>query len=214
MKRSITVILVAVIITAGMLVTSCKKAEPVSSYKIGVTVAQTGQYAGLGLQALEGMQLKAEELNSAGGINGIPIELIIYDDKSEATEATLAAKKLIEVDQVHVLASATATGMSLSLVPVANEAEVPTVVLTGTTLQDDNLGAWVFRPTGTEASYITLDLEYLSQELGISKYATLIENSAFGEGGKAFLPAMSPDYGLTIVEEQYFDPGATDITLS
>jgi branched-chain amino acid transport system substrate-binding protein len=211
MKKAITVILTAAIITVGMFA-SCKKAEPVSSYKIGVTVAQTGQYAGLGLQALEGMQLKADELNSAGGIDEIPIELIIYDDKSEATEAALAAKKLVEVDQVHVLASATATGMSLSLVPVASEAKVPTVILTGTTLQDDNLGAWVFRPTGTEESYVRLDLEYLSQELGISKYATLIENSAFGEGGKAFLPEMSPDYGLTIVEEQYFDPGATDVT--
>jgi branched-chain amino acid transport system substrate-binding protein len=56
-----------------------------------------------------------------------------------------------------------------------------------------------------------LDLEYLSQELGLSKYATLIENSAFGEGGKIFLPQMSPDCDLAIVAEQFFDPGATDL---
>lgn len=211
MKRGLGLIL-AIVILVSSLVVSCRTAETVTSYRIGVTVAQTGQYAGLGLQALEGLQLQAEDVNSAGGINGIPLELIVYDDKSDATEATLAAKKLIDIDQVHVLASATATGMSLSLVPVANEYNVPTVILTGTTLQDDKLGSWVFRPTGTEASYVTLDLGYMRDKLGISEYATLIENSAFGDGGKAFLPEMSPDYGLTIVVEQYFDPGATDLT--
>jgi len=211
MKRAVAMIIVSAVIMAGMVV-SCRNPEPVSGYKVGVTVAQTGQYSGLGLQAMEGMLLEAEELNSSGGINGVPIELIIYDDKSQATETALAAKKLIEVDKVHVLASATATGMSLSLVPIANEAKVPTVILTGTTLQDDKLGDWVFRPTGTEASYVTLDMEYLSDELGISKYATLIENSAFGEGGKVFLPMMSPEFGLEIVEEQYFEPGSTDVS--
>jgi branched-chain amino acid transport system substrate-binding protein len=52
----------------------------------------------------------------------------------------------------------------------------------------------------------------MNQDLGISKYATLIENSGYGQGGKVFLPQRSSDYNLTIVEEQYFDPGATDLT--
>jgi branched-chain amino acid transport system substrate-binding protein len=208
-KRVIMVIMSAVLIMGG--VVSCKKTEPVSSYKIGVVSSQTGQYAGLGLQALEGLQLIADKVNEAGGINGIPLELVIYDDKSQATEATLAAKQLIDVDRVHILTSATATGTSMSLVPIANENKVPAVILSGTTIYDDQLGAWVFRPTGTEASYVTLNFEYL-QRLGISRYATLIENSSYGEGGKLFLPQMSPDYNLTIVAEQYFDPTATDLT--
>ena len=208
-KRVIMVIMSAVLIIGGL--ASCKKTEPVASYKLGIVASETGQYAGLGLQALEGLQLIADKVNEAGGINGIPLELVIYDDKSQATEATLAAKQLIDVDRVHMLTSATATGTSMSLVPIANENKVPAVILTGTTMYDDQLGDWVFRPTGTEASYVTLNFEYL-QELGVSRYATLIENSSFGEGGKLFLPLMSPDYNLTIVAEQYFDPSATDLT--
>jgi branched-chain amino acid transport system substrate-binding protein len=208
-KRVIMVIMSAVLIIGGL--ASCKKSEPVASYKLGIVASETGQYAGLGLQALEGIQLMTDKVNEAGGINGIPLELIIYDDKSQATEATLAAKQLIDVDRVHMLTSATATGTSMSLVPIANENKVPAVILTGTTMYDDQLGDWVFRPTGTEESYVTLNFEYL-QELGVSRYATLIENSSFGEGGKLFLPLMSPDYNLTITTEQYFDPTATDLT--
>ncbi len=208
-KKVIIVIISAVLIIGGLV--SCKKTEPVSSYRLGIVASQTGQYAGLGLQSLEGIQLMVDKLNEGGGINGVPLELVIYDDKSQATEATLAAKKMIDVDGVHILTSATATGTSMSLVPIANENKVPTLILSGTTMYDDQLGAWVFRPTGTEASYVTLNFEYL-QGLGISRCATLIENSSYGEGGKLFLPQMSPDYNLTIVAEQYFDPTATDLT--
>jgi branched-chain amino acid transport system substrate-binding protein len=209
-RKVIMVIMSAVLIIGGLV--SCKKTESVASYKIGVLASQTGNYAGLGLQFLEGMNLVVDQINAAGGINGVPLEVVVYDNKSEATETTLAAKKLIEVDQVHALMEGTVTALGMSIVPVANEAKVPTVIVSGTALLDDQLGAWVFRPAGTEDNYIALSLDYLSQDLGISKYATLLENSGYGQGGKVFLPQRSPAYGMTIVEEQYFDPGATDLT--
>ena len=209
-KKVIMVTMSAVLIIGGL--ASCKKTETVAAYRLGVVVAQTGSYAGLGLQFLEGMDLMVDEVNEAGGINGIPLEVIVYDNKSEATETTLAAKKLIEVDQVHVLIEGTVTALGMSIVPLANEEGVPTVILSGTGLLDDQLGAWVFRPAGTEDNYIVKSLDYMSQEMGISQYATLIENSGYGQGGMVYLPQRSPDYGMTIVDEQYFDPGATDLT--
>jgi len=209
-KKSILVLMVAVVSMIGGL-TSCKGAEPVTSYKIGAIVAQTGNYAGLGLQSLDGIQVMVDEINASDVYKRQPVELVVYDDKSEATEAALAAKKLIEVDKVHVLVAGTVTTVSMSIVPVGNEAEIPTVILSGTALLDDQLGDWVFRPMGQEPNYSTMLLNYLSQDLGISQYATLIENSGYGQGGKVYLPQLSPDYNLIIVEEQYFDPGATDV---
>jgi len=202
--------MVTVCLIGGLV--SCKKPEAVASYKIGVIASQTGNCAGLGIQSLEGMQVIVDKINEGGGINGIPVELVAYDDKSEATEAALTAKKLIEVDKVHVLLAGTITAVSMSIVPVANEAEIPAVILTGTSLFDDQLGYWVFRPAGAEADYIITALNYVTQNLDISKYATLIENSGYGQGGKIFLPQVSPGYNMTIVEEQYFDPGASDLT--
>jgi branched-chain amino acid transport system substrate-binding protein len=193
-------------------VVSCKPSEPTRNYKIGALVSQTGNYAGLGLQALDGMQLVADEINSGGGINGIPIELVVYDDKGEATEVALAAKKLVEVDRAIAVVEGTVTQLANSLILVANELEVPAVGISGTALFDDQLGAWFFRPMGSEVDYVFLILKYMSQNLGVSKYAALIENSGYGQGGKVFLPQLTADYGLTIGEEQYFDPGATDLT--
>lgn len=209
-KKIVLVILAGAFVVGGLV--SCRKTESVESFKVGVLASQTGVYAGLGLQFLEGANFVIDDINAAGGINGIPLETVVYDDKSEATEAVLAAKKLIEVDQVHALMEGTVTALGMSIVPVANEEGVPTVIVSGTALLDDQLGAWVFRPCGAEDNYIALSLDYMSQELGVSKYATLLENSGYGQGGKVYLPQRSPAYGMTIVEEQYFDPGATDLT--
>ena len=209
-KKILLVISTCVFFVGG--IASCKTTEAVAAFRIGIVVAQTGNYAGLGSQFLEGMNLEVDSINTDGGINGIPLEVVVYDNRSEATETTLAANKLIDVDRVHALIEGTVTALGMSIVPVANEKKVPTVILSGTALLDDQLGAWVFRPAGTEVNYTTLSLEYLSQNLGISKYAVLLENSGYGQGGSVFLPQNSPAYNMTIVEEQYFDPGATDLT--
>jgi len=209
-KRLITILLVAVFAIGGLV--SCKGSDTAASYKIGVASAQTGVYSGLGLQCMEGIQLIVDDVNEGGGINGIPLEIIAYDDKSEATEVAKVANKLIEVDKVHALIAGTTTNLANFMIPVANEAKVPAEILSGTALLDNELGAWVFRPMGAEWDYITLDLVYLRDNVGISKYATLLENSGYGQGGKVFLPKLSPDFNMTIVEEQTFDPGATDLS--
>lgn len=209
-KKIILLSIVVTLILSGLV--SCTGAPKVESYKIGVIASQTGKYSGLGLPALEGMELVAEEINKAGGINGIPLELITYDDKGSSTETVMAAKKLIEVDEVLAFACSTATGLSHGLVPVANDAETPGVIMSGTGLINDQLGKWAFKPIASEADYIPLPLGYLRDDQGVSKCAALIENSGYGEGGDFYLHQVAPGMGITIVETQYFDPGATDMT--
>jgi len=48
--------------------------EPI---KIGVTLSETGPGTGFGIENRDGMQMAVDEINSLGGINGRPIELIL-----------------------------------------------------------------------------------------------------------------------------------------
>jgi len=209
-RKIITILLVAVFAIGGLV--ACKGSAQPATYKIGVASAQSGIYTGLGLQCMEGVQLIADKVNEGGGINGVPLEIIACDDKSEATEVAKVATKLAEVDEVHVIIAGTVTALSCVMVPLANEAEVPAVILSGTALLDDKLGAWVFRPMGAEWDYAIINFDYLHNRLGVSKFAALIENSGYGQGGKVFLPKLSSDFDMTIVETQYFDPGGTDLS--
>ncbi|MBN1856246.1 MAG: ABC transporter substrate-binding protein [Dehalococcoidia bacterium] len=183
-----------------------------NTYKVGYLASQTGPYAALGLASLEGAQLRVKQINEAGGINGKDIELVLIDDKGTATDTALGAQKLIEVEQVITLASATATALSHGAIPILNDNETPGLIISGTGLIMDQLGAWTFKPSSCEADYIPLPLKYLRDDMGATTVAAMIENSGYGEGGEYYLGQVAPTMGMEVVEMQQFDPGATDMT--
>ena len=55
--------------------------------KIGFNVPLTGFAAADGESALNGAKLAVKQANSAGGINGKQIELVVYDDQASPKEA-------------------------------------------------------------------------------------------------------------------------------
>lgn len=185
--------------------------EGSDTYKVGYLSSQTGPYAPLGLASYEGAQLMVNQVNEAGGINGKQIELVALDDKGTATDTALGAQKLID-DGVLTLASATATALSHSAIPIFNDNETPGLIISGTGLINDQLGDWTFKPSASEYDYIPLPLSYLRDEMGATTIAAMIENSGYGEGGLHYMEIAAPEMGMEIVEIVEYDPGATDVT--
>jgi branched-chain amino acid transport system substrate-binding protein len=210
LNRISIVVLLAMVV--GVLPAACARDSVPDTYRIGVIASQTGPYSALGLPAIDGARLVAEKINSSGGIHGRPIELLFYDDKGSSTETALAAQKAIEVDKVVSVACISATGLSHSMIAVVNQNEIPGLIMSGTGLVDATLGTWAFKPTSSEKDYIPLPLGYLTDDLGLSTCAGLIENSGYGEGGEHYLKLIAPESGITMLTYQHFDPGATDMT--
>jgi branched-chain amino acid transport system substrate-binding protein len=105
-----------------------------------------------------------------------------------------------------------APGLAHSMFAVVNENEIPGLIMSGTGLVDNALGAWAFKPVSSEKDYIPLPLGYLTDDLGLSTCAGLIENSGYGEGGEFYLKEIAPGAGVDFLTFQHFDPGATDMT--
>jgi len=58
--------------------------EPI---KIAVTLSETGPGSGFGTENRDGILMAVDEINSLGGINGRPIELIILDNETNPEKA-------------------------------------------------------------------------------------------------------------------------------
>lgn len=209
MRIGVVMLLAAVV---GALPPGCAQDKTPDTYRIGVIASQTGPYSALGLPAIDGARLVADQINEAGGILGKPLELVFYDDKGSSTETALAAQKAIDVDKVVAVACVSATGLSHSMIAVVNDNKIPGLIMSGTGLVDATLGQWAFKPVASEKDYIPLPLGYLTDDLGLSTCAGLIENSGYGEGGEHFLKQIAPGAGVEMVLFQNFDPGATDMT--
>src|SRR5690606_20417305 len=70
--------------------------------KIAIVETVSGTQAGSGALFVGGARFAIDKLNAAGGYNGLPIELKIYD--SEGTPATASAKVVSAIaDGAHVI---------------------------------------------------------------------------------------------------------------
>ncbi len=85
---------------------------------IGFAMSLTGPLAANGKQALLGMQIWEEEINSKGGLLGRPVKLVFYDDQTNPSTVPGIYTKLLDVDKVDLVVGPYATNMIAPAMPV------------------------------------------------------------------------------------------------
>lgn len=98
------------------------------SYKIGAVIDISGNSSSLGVPERDTLQMMVEKINAGGGVQGHPLELIIMDNKSDETEAVLAAKTLIEKGVLAVL-GASSSGPSMAMIKTVQSEKIPMISL-------------------------------------------------------------------------------------
>lgn len=106
-------------------VTNCFAAEPL---KIGFSVALTGALASSGKANLLAQQIWAEEINAKGGLLGRPVQLVYYDDHTNAASIPGIYAKLMDVDKVDLLMGH-ATNLIVAAMPLIMERQKLVMVL-------------------------------------------------------------------------------------
>ena len=180
-------------LATGLTVASA--AEPI---KIGSVLSVTGPAAFLGDPELKTLQLYVEKLNKEGGLLGRPLQLIHYDDGSDANKANSFGKRLIEDDKVDIIVGGTTTGSTMSMVPLVEKAEVPFISLAGAVVIVEPVKKWVFKTPHTDRMAAEKVFEDMKKR-GLTKVALLSETSGFGQSGKKETEAMAAKmahYGL------------------
>ena len=155
-------------------------AEPI---RIGSVLSVTGPAAFLGDPELKTLQLYVEEINKKGGVLGRPLELVHYDDGSDAAKANSFGKRLIEDDKVDILIGGTTTGSTMSIVPLVEKAGIPFISLAGAVVVIEPVKKWVFKTPHTDRMAAEKVFEDMKKR-GISKIALLSETSGLALRGK------------------------------
>jgi branched-chain amino acid transport system substrate-binding protein len=89
--------------------------------KIGMSMPQTGGLAGGGKASLLGIQIWRDDVNAKGGLLGRKVELVVYDDKSSASETPAIYSKLLDVDKVDLLFAPYATVPTAPIMPLVKQ---------------------------------------------------------------------------------------------
>jgi branched-chain amino acid transport system substrate-binding protein len=199
------------IVVGAALAVSTLAAMAADPIRIGSVLSVTGPAAFLGDPELKTLQLYVEELNKKGGVLGRQLELVHYDDGSDANKANSFTKRLIEDDKVDVIIGGTTTGATMSMVPLVTKAEVAFISLAGAVTVIEPVKKWVFKTPHTDRMAAEKVFEDMKKR-GLSKVALLSETSGFGQSGKKETEAVAGKYGITLVANETYGPKDTDMS--
>ena len=198
--------LIAFVSLCALALSACQPAEK-ESIKIGFIGPLTGEVSSLGNDVIHGAQMKLEEINSAGGIDGKLIELIAEDGRCTGADAASAAQKLVHVDKVVVIHGGECSGETLAAAPIAEAERV--VMLSPSSSHPDitNAGDFIFRDYPNDALKTKAMAQYFADS-GRDSVAIITENADFTVG---FRDALKTDLGEdAVVFDELVEPNTKD----
>src|SRR5262245_11669865 len=93
--------------------------------KLGLVAAMSGQSAKSGEAIVRGLSIAIDEINAKGGVLGKKFELVVRDDESNPAKGLVAARELVQRENVAAFFGGLDTPVSLAIVPFANQSKVP-----------------------------------------------------------------------------------------
>jgi branched-chain amino acid transport system substrate-binding protein len=94
---------------------------------IGAAVSQTGSLAPMGNKVIAGYKLWEENINEKGGLIGMKVRIILYDDRSDPTTTKSLYERLITVDHVDFVLGPYGSSCSLAMAPVDEKYKMVTI---------------------------------------------------------------------------------------
>ena len=117
---------------------------PRAPIKVGAMIPLTGGGATVGESGQIAVELAVRNINAAGGIGGRQIQLVIADYQTDATVGVSEAKRLVFQEKIELLIGPTYSQVTLAVLPILNEAKIPSVNVSGSERLTPEVGPYAF----------------------------------------------------------------------
>ncbi|MGH6944082.1 MAG: ABC transporter substrate-binding protein, partial [Geminicoccaceae bacterium] len=148
-----------------------------------------------------GAELAVEQANAEGGIDGRPIELLVYDDQAEPQQAVPIATKLIEQDQVKVVVSGSYSAPTRAAADVFQSAGIPYISAYAVHPDITRAGDYVFRTSFVGEVQGRGGAKLIGEMLGKKRVVLIALNNDFGQSLAAGFKEAAGRFGIEIVGE-------------
>ena len=180
---------------------------------IGTLQDLSGPIAAFGKSARNGMQLRADEANEQGGINGRKIKLIAEDSGYDPKKAVLAAQKLAQRDKIFVTAGNIGTPIAMATMPIFFEKNIPHLFpLTAARQMYDPLHKLKYSFAATYFDQVRAGIKSMTKAKADRKWCTLYQDDDFGLEILGGAEAGLKEVGKPLVEKTSYKRGATDFS--
>ena len=207
MKR----ILIASLVIASLLSACQTQGGSGDKVRIGVFMSTTGSTANFGISSVNGIKMAADEINAAGGINGKQVELLVQDDRSDASEAATIVTKFVTQDQVNAVIGEVASSRSIAAAPIAQNAKIPMLTPSSTNPEVTKKGDFIFRSCFIDPYQGAAIAQFAAKTLGAKSAAIMVDRkNDYSTGLEKVISEVFTKFGGKIVATQSYQEGDQD----
>ncbi len=202
--RILTFVLVAtLVLSMGLALTGCKATD--KTIKIGAIMPMTGDVSLYGTGTVNSIKIAIDEINKAGGVNGMMIELIFEDDENKPEKSIDAYNKLVTKDKVDVIIGCLTSKCSLAVAPLAQRDKIPMISTSSTNADVTLVGDYIFRTCYIDPFQGTVCANFAATKLEKKSAAIVFDNGNDYSKGLAteFEKAFIANGGTIVAKEAY-----------
>ncbi|MBW2202519.1 MAG: ABC transporter substrate-binding protein [Deltaproteobacteria bacterium] len=214
MKRAIAASLLALVIGFGMYATvNAEVGVTDKEIVIGSHQDLSGPIAGWGTQVKMGLEMRAREINEAGGICGRKIRLVIEDNAYDPKKAIMVTNKMISRDKVFCFIGNMGSPTAGATKPIISRKKIPQMFpLTAASLFFDpydrySFGGWV--PYYDQARIL---VKYFVEKKGYKKIGLMYQDDEMGAIMKKGVVDELKAEGLKLTAAESYKRGATEFS--
>lgn len=183
-------------------------AASAESVKVGLIAPLTGEVAVYGNAVKEAVQLYIDDFNAAD--HPFDINLIIYDDKGDPTEAMNAYNKLVYQDDIAVLLGPVTSSPTFGVAEASVDDGIPALTPTATHPDVTTYGDNFFRACFEDPFQGGSMAKFASSELKATTAAIIYNNAdTYSIGLRDAFMKTAEEVGLTVTTTEAY--GASDI---
>lgn len=210
LRKRMMVGLLAVFVVLGLFVADIE-AQTKTPVRVGLITEQTGAASMSGERGIRATRLAEKQMNAAGGVNGTPVEVIVYDNNSTTQGTVNAVNKAIE-DKVIALSGPGRSTHTQAAAPIIKENAIPALIASTAVQLTKQGNPWLFRMRPDDSIYGTAMAEFLMKDLKLTKVGILHDADAFGTGGADIVTETMKKNNLSPVRRERYTAGTKDYT--
>ena len=181
---------------------------------IGLTTVLTGDRSLEGEYASNVCEIFMDEVNSAGGILGRPVKVVIEDAQGTDVGATTAWRKLASNDDIVAIIGADSSNDNIAVADLVKENQIITIAQgSSPTLRDlcyEN--PWLFQIRACDATLCYALMDFAVTQKGFTKFAVINEQESAGVDQANLFRAALATHNIEPVISLSFATGTKDMT--
>jgi branched-chain amino acid transport system substrate-binding protein len=199
-------------VMAGSCLTACGDSSKADGGKsgdentivIGGSGPLTGGAAQYGVAVKNAAQLAVDEINEAGGVNGVKFKLVFEDDEADPGDKAINAYNQLKDKGLQVMLGTVTTGSCLAVIDQTKKDNIFQITPSASAqdvIKNDN----AFQVCFTDPNQGKASADYIADNNIAKKIAVIYDNSdAYSSGIFNTFKSEAKEKGLDIVAEQSF----------